>query len=259
MKTLIRYAILGLAAIALPGFAQVTNEARAKAPAVDPAATQILKRMTDYVGSLKQFSVYSQNTLQDVLDSGHRVDTDVSVRVIVRRPNKILAERRGDVIDQNFYYNGTNLTLSNPSDKVYATVPAPKTIAGTLDYARDTLGLIIPVSDLVYTNAYSLLMQDVTLAVVLGKAFIDGERCDHLLFSRPGVDFQVWVAEGGPPLPRKYVFTDTTTPELVSVSSVISQWNVDPAVPDSLFTFVPPPGDKPITFLPLITTSGSSR
>ena len=45
---------------------------------MDPAATQILKRMTDYLGGLKQFSVHTQNTLEDMLDSGHRVDFDVS-------------------------------------------------------------------------------------------------------------------------------------------------------------------------------------
>jgi len=41
----------------------VTTPVRAQTPAVDPAATQILKRMTDYIGSLKQFSVHTQNTL----------------------------------------------------------------------------------------------------------------------------------------------------------------------------------------------------
>ena len=52
--------------------ATVSTEVRAQAPAVDPAATQILKRMTDYLGSLKQFSVRTQNTIEDLLDRGTR-------------------------------------------------------------------------------------------------------------------------------------------------------------------------------------------
>ena len=48
-------------------------------------ATKILQRMTDYLGSLKQFSVHTQNTLEDLLASGHRVDFDVSANVIVSR------------------------------------------------------------------------------------------------------------------------------------------------------------------------------
>ena len=153
---------------------------------MDPAATQILKRMTDYLGSLKQFSVNTQGTLEDMNDSGHRVDFDVSARAIVSRPNKIFAERRGDLIDQNFYYDGKTLTLCNPADKVYATVPAPATIDGTLHYVRDSLGLIIPIADLVYSNSFPLLMQDVTSAAVVGKAVIGGVKCDHLTLQPPG-------------------------------------------------------------------------
>ena len=67
-----------------------------------------------------------------------------------------------------------------------------------LDYARESLGIETAVADLVYRNAFPLLMQDVTLAMVVDKEVIGGVRCNHLLFSRPGVDFQVWVADGGP-------------------------------------------------------------
>ena len=239
--------------------ATVSTEVRAQAPGVDQVAVQILQRMTDYLGSLQQFTVHTQNTLEDLLESGHRVDFDVSANVIVRRPNKLRAERRGELIDQFFYYDGKTLTLYNPSDKVYATEPAPGTIEGVLDYVRESLGLIVPVADLVYGNGFQLLMQDVTFAKVLGKSFIDGVKCDHLLFSRPGVDFQVWVADTGDPLPYKYVVTDTGTPELLSITTVMSDWNVAPAVADSRFTFLPPQGVKRITFMPLETGSGISR
>ena len=231
--------------------ATVTTDVQAQDPQVDPAATRTLKRMTDYLGGLQKFSVHTQNTLEDELDSGHRIDLDVSASVLVSRPNKLFAERKGDLIDQVFYYNGKTLTLYNPSDKVYATESAPGTIEETLDFARESLGLTVPVADLVYRNAFPLLMQDVNLAVVVGKAVIGGVKCDHLLFSRPGVDFQVWVADSGNPLPYKYVVTDTGTPAQLSISTVMSDWNVAPTATDSRFTFVPPPGTKQISFLPL--------
>ncbi|MEE8514755.1 MAG: DUF2092 domain-containing protein [Gammaproteobacteria bacterium] len=218
-----------------------------------------MRRMTDYLGSLKQFSLQTQVTLEDLLDSGHRIDFDISASVIVSRPNKLRAERRGDVIDQIFYYDGKTLTLYNPSDKVYARVPAPGTIEEVLNFAHDSLGLGIPAADLVYQDAFPLLMQDVTFAMVVGKTFIGGVRCDHLLFSRPGVDFQVWVADGGRPLPYKYVVTDRGSAARISITTVMSDWKVAPGVADAQFKFVAPKGAKPITFLPLYTTSGSSR
>jgi len=177
-------ALFALAVLAL--VAAASTEVRAQATALDPAVTQILQRMTEYLGSLGQFSVHTQNTLEDMLDSGHRVDYDVSAKVIISRPNKLQAERKGDLIDQDFYYDGKTLTLYNPTDKVYATEPAPGTIEEVLDFTRESLGLMIPAADLIYRNAFPLLMQDVTLAKMVGKAVIGGVRCHHLLFSRPG-------------------------------------------------------------------------
>lgn len=237
----------------------VSTGVRAQAPAVDPAAVQILQRMTGYLGSLQQFSVHTQNTLEDMLESGHRVDFDVGASVIISRPNKLRAERKGELVDQVFSYDGKMLTLYNPTSKVYATEPAPGTIEELLDFARESLGLIVPVADLVYRNAFSLLMQDVTFAKVIGKTVIGEVKCVHLLFSRPGVDFQVWVAEGGRPLPHKYVVTDTGAPELLSVTTVMSNWNTAPTVADGRFSFEPTPGVKQIAFMPLETSSGSSR
>jgi len=230
-----------------------------QSPAVDPEAVNLLRSMTDYLSGLKQFSVHALNLREDLSDSGHRVDFEVAAKLIVSRPNKLKAERLGHLTDQVFYYDGKTLTLYNPSDKVYATEPAPGTIDGTLDFARNSLGLGSPVSDLVYSNAFPLLMQDVTLAVVVGKEVINGVKCDHLLFSKPGVDFQVWVTDDGPPLPRKYVVTDTGTPELLSITTFISDWDAAPAVTDSEFTFVQPEGAKAVTFMPVKPSSKSDR
>ena len=248
-------AVFVLAVLALSVSVPVQVNAQA---AVDPAATQLLKRMTDYLDSLKQFSVHTQNTLEDMLDSGQRIDTDVSASVIISRPNKLRAERQGELLDQVFYYDGKTLTLYNPSDRVYGTEPAPATIEEMLRYASDSLGLIIPAADLVYHDAFPLLMQGVTSAMVVGKAVIDGVVCDHLAFSRPDVDFQVWVADGDQPRPCKYVVTDKSTPALISISTVMSDWNVAPAAADSSFTFVPPEGAMAITFMPLDTSSGTA-
>jgi hypothetical protein len=231
----------------------------AQAPPVDPAAVGILKGMTDYLSGLQAFSVRTQNTLEDVLDSGHRIDLDVSASVTVSRPNQLRAERRGAGVEQVFYYNGKTLTLHNPSDGVYASTPAPGTVEEMIDHARETLGLLLPAADLIYRNAFPLLMEKVTLAAVVGKAFIGGVPCDHLLFSKPGVDFQVWISERGAALPYKYVVTDTATPSRLSITTVMSDWNAAPAVAAEHFTFTAPEGARRISFLSIETSSGADR
>lgn len=126
----------------------------------------------------------------------------------------------GEILDQVFYYDGKALTLFNPLEKVYSTQPAPATIEQALDFARESLGLVVPAADLVYRNAYSLLMKEVIFAAVIGNTMINGVKCKHPLFSKPGVDFQIWVAQDGQPLPYKYVVTDTIA--RLSISTVMS-------------------------------------
>jgi hypothetical protein len=234
-------------------------EAQVNSPAVDPAALRILKSMTDYMDGLKLFSVAVRSEIEDLHSSGHRVDYELHARVTIKRPNKLLAARTGETMSQTFFYDGKILTLYDPVEKVYATWPAPDTVEGAVTLARETIGIVFPAADLAYRNAYPLLTKDLTLAVVVGKAVIDGSKCDHLLFSHPGADFQVWVEEGKRPLPRKYVVTETDTPARLSVGAVLSEWNESPAVSDAQFEFVPPQGTSQTRFISYGTTSQTGR
>jgi hypothetical protein len=249
-KVIGRSAPLVLGIICVAGILTFSSIAQSVETSIDPRSDQILKKMCDYLGNLQQFSVHTQNTLEDTLDSGHRVDFEIAADVVISRPDKLRAERKGDVIDQIFFYDGKTLTLYNPSEEVYATESAPGAIEDMLSFARESLGLIIPVGDLVYRNAYPLLIDDVTFSVVIGKSVVSGVTCDHLLFSRPGVDFQVWVADKGAPLPYKYVITDTGSPARLSISTVMSEWNVKPSVIDDRFSFEPPKDAGLIDFMP---------
>ena len=247
--------LIGVAAVM---FAVPAN-IHAQAPGVDPAAVETLKKMTDYFSKLEQFTVTTQSTLEDQLESGQRIDYDVAARVAVHRPDKIHAVRLGELISQDFYYDGKSLTLYDPPNGVYASEAAPATIEEMFDFTRETLGLLIPVSDLVYRNAFAILMQYGTSATVVGKAVIGDVTCDHLAFVRPDVAFQVWVADGDQPLPCKYVVTDTSTPQMVSTVTVMSNWNLTPELSDATFNFVAPEGAKAISFVPLDEISEGGR
>jgi hypothetical protein len=162
-------------------------------------------------------------------------------------------------LNQRFFYDGKTITLYNPPENVYATQPAPDTIEKMVQLARETIQIVMPAADLVYRNAFSLLTQDMALAAVVGEAFIGGVKCDHLLFSRPGADFQVCVARGKRPWPMKYVVTETDTPLRLSVTTYFRDWIAAPALDDAQFKFVPPKGAQAISFIPLEKTGGTNR
>ncbi|HYO28597.1 MAG TPA: DUF2092 domain-containing protein, partial [Azonexus sp.] len=56
-----------------------------------------------------------------------------------------------------------------PGEKYFATVPAPATLEQMLDFARTTLDIVAPAGDLLYANAFEILMDNVTSGFVVGN------------------------------------------------------------------------------------------
>ena len=123
----------------------------------------MLRRATDYLAGLKQLRAEMDMSIEFVLE-GQKLQYGHRTSVSVQRPNKIRAERVGDLVNQVLYYDGTSLTLDLPDQKYYATVAAPPTIEETLDFALEKLNLIAPASDLFYMNAFERLTEGLTSA-----------------------------------------------------------------------------------------------
>ena len=128
-----------------------------------------------------------------------------------------------------------------------------------LDFARTSLDVIAPGSDLLYVNAYEVLMENVTSGFVVGKGVVEGVRCDHLAFRGAGVDWQIWLQEGAQPLPRKWVITSTDIPGSPQFEVVMTKWNLAPQFGEKTFSFIPGPGAIKVDFLPLVKDSPQAR
>jgi len=223
---------------------------------IDPQATAILKKSMDYLAGLKAFTVDTTSTIELVLRSGQKLQFDIGASASVQRPNKFVARRKGDLVNQAFYYDGKILSLYSPDQKVYASVPAPDTVEAMLDYARDSLDIIAPAGDLLYRNAYEILMRDVQSGFVVGKGVVGGMRCDHIAFRNADVDWQIWIQEGAKPLPRRFVITSTQITGSPQFEVQMTNWNTAPKFADGTFAFTPAKDAKKIDFLRL--TSGGT-
>jgi len=237
------FALLLASALLDPALAQPVG--------VDSQAQQLLKASTDFLAAQQQFSVDTSSTIEVVLASGQKIQFDHTTRQSVQRPNKLRSQRIGDLTDQVFYYDGKSLTLHNPSQKYFATVAAPGTLEGMLDFARESLDLVAPAGDLLYKNAFDILMQDVSSGFVVGKSVVEGVRCDHLAFQGPDVDWQIWIEEGRRPLPWKMVITTKDVINAPQFAVTVKKWSLDPRFSSSTFSFTPPKDAKRIEFLPL--------
>lgn len=216
---------------------------------VSPDATAALKRMTDYLGGLQAYSLETQNTLEVVLQSGQKLQFDSATSYSAKRPDKFRANRYGDLIKQEFYYDGKHLTLVNPESSHYAVVKAPATIDKALDFATDTLDIIAPASDLLHKDAYNRLTDGITAGFVVGQSIIEGQLCDHLAFRAVNVDWQIWMRAGASPIPCKYVITTTDVTGMPQFSVTVRSFNAAPSLNDEQFRYTPPKGATKIDFI----------
>jgi len=235
---------------ALATLAGLALAAQAQPAGIAPEAQRLLKASTDFLASQQQFSADTRNTLEVVLKSGQKIEFNHQARMSAQRPNKLRAERTGDLVDQVFVYDGKTLTLHNPQAKAYAQVAAPDTLEGMLEFARTQLDIVAPAGDLLNKNAYDILMDGVTDGFVVGKAVIEGVRCDHLAFRAPHVDLQMWIQEGAQPLPRKMVITTRDLVNAPQFAVTMTKWNLQPKFNAQTFSFTPPAGAKKVDFLP---------
>ncbi len=234
---------LAVACCSWPAFAQPAG--------VDAKADAVLRSMTQYMAGLKQFSAQTENSLEVVTAEGQKIQFTAPATLTVSRPDKLHAERRGDIVDQTFHYDGKSLTLFDPTTKYYATVPAPANIDAMLDFARTKLDVIAPGADLIDTRAYARLMQDVKAGTYLGLAVVGGHRCHHLAYRGAEVDWQLWVREGSQPLPCRYVITSKDVAGAPQFTLQIVKFDTAPKIDAAKFRFTPPAGAKPVEFLPV--------
>ena len=236
-------AAFALGALAL---AATTVPLRAQ-EAIDPEAVELLRGTMDYLDGLESFSAFVFNLREDLLDSGQRIDLESAGGVTVVRPNKLRGVRHAGPVDEILVYDGEQVTVYNDAEETYMTATAPATIEEMFLFLHAVVE-IYPVSDLIWQDAFPYLMEGVDFAKVIGSDVIGGVTCTHLLFGRPDIGFQIWVPESGPPLPTKYVVTDYATPEMLSIVTYITDWNVEPSISDDTFTFVPPEGAREVPF-----------
>ena len=224
-----------------PGYAQTA--------AVEPRAEELLRTMSDYLGKLGTFSAQAESTQEVLLHTDQKIQYGNTAIFTLQRPNRLRAERTGELLAQVLYYDGAALTLYQKDCNCYATIKAPATVEETLDYAQTNLGLYAPAGDLLYRDAYAVLMEDTVSGMYLGLGEVDGVACHHLAFRGNAVDWQIWIEQGDRPLPKKFIITSKLLTGAPQFSVILKNWDLAPRPAEGFFTFTPAKDMKKIDFI----------
>ena len=135
LRTTVACWLLGLAAACAlpPAAAQDADATRAldtagESPGIGPEARAVLDRMTAYLATLQRFSIVADETRDEVLSFGYKLQRNQTARMVVQRPDRLRVDVTGDIKTRTYVYDGKTLTVHAPAPGVYAQVEAPPTI-----------------------------------------------------------------------------------------------------------------------------------
>jgi hypothetical protein len=231
-----------------PAGAQETGSQGAQGAEVSPEADQLLRRMSDFLGEQKAFSVKVDGTTDTILKSGQKVQVHSTAMVYVKRPGHLRVDKTGDDGGAQAFSDGKTFTFYSKPQNAYVSTPASATLDATLEKVQGSSNpeVEMPGADLLYRDSYAGLMDDVVSGQSLGTSVVQGVPTHHLAFRGRDVDWQIWVEDGPRQLPRKYVITSKNIEGSPEYEILLSDWNLDPKLADDLFKFKPPPGAAPI-------------
>jgi hypothetical protein len=170
-------------------------------------ARKMLKAMSDFLAAQKSLSVGFDTVFEVVTPTDQKLGLASSGTATLVRPDKIRVARSGGFADFEILYDGKMLTFLGKNANLFTQVAAPGTVDQLIDTLQDKYNRPLPGADLLMTNSYDELMQDVYDSKDLGSGVINGVECDTLAFRKADVDWQIWIAQGERPYPCRLVIT----------------------------------------------------
>lgn len=209
---------------------------------MDGDAQKVLAAMSTYLGGLKDFSVAYSASDEVVTPQGQKLQFLQSGEIVLQRPDKLYAIRRGATGTAEVFVDGKTLTLFAKKANAYVQIPAPSIDDAIV--AVHNLGFDAPGADLLVAKPLDSATTDVTKGAHVGMTTIDGGEVHQLAFRGTDVDWQLWVAAGDRPLPIRYVIATKAISGEPEYTLHLRDWNVAPQIDPGRFTFTPPPGAR---------------
>jgi len=218
-------------------------------PSIPPLADKLLTSACEALASSNAFTFHAEILFDQLLPRAVKVQFAGAMDFALQRPDQLMVDYQSDLGSKMLWYQGTTLTILDPSHGVYSTVSVPGSIDGMLEQVATSQGLTIPLSDLAFSDPTQNLRKDIIFGGYIGINDVNGVDADHLAFSSSREDLQLWLARSGKPIPLKLVITYRTEPGSPEYMATFSDWKFPTEIPSSRFRATLPKDVKRIEFL----------
>lgn len=234
----------------------VTTQAQTRR--IDTVAVSILDRMSAMIGDLNSCSVTIKSNYDIVSHQLGLVKHSDEEQLYLHGPNKLLVRSEGDKGSRDFYFNGKTLSYYSLDRNQYGQIDAAVPVMEMIDTVNKLYGIDFPIADFFYPTFVDDILAESGSLVYLGLTKVDGKECFHIAGTAKDKTFQFWIANDAWSLPVKVVIVYTSKEMTPQYEAVLSNWQVNPTLPDAMFEFSVPHMAKRIKLVP-VNTKGKTK
>jgi len=214
----------------------------------DQKALDVLNRMAVYSASMDQMVIKGEVFADARLDAGLMISNPAEIMIKVDRPGSLYMESFDGLNTRKVYIHKGKLTIFNSEDNFYVQTQVPKKIEDAMEFALEELDIVLPLTELFFSDSVNTLMTDQdTVLYLTDKSRIRGVDCHHIAIRGDEIDLQLWVTEGDRPTPRKISMTmkwDGGSPR----NTTLLEYSVTSDLDPDVFEFKAPEGAFEIKF-----------
>jgi hypothetical protein len=207
----------------------------------DKQAMDILQNMARTLAGAEQLSVTISSSYDAPQADGQMVEFGEIREIQVKRPDKMrIDNQRSDGDLSILVFDGKQIIIHNVADNVYAKAEKAGTVDDAVKHLVSVLKTPVPLARMFRTTLPAELEKLVAGIDYVELNTLTDVPTDHLAVRTKDVDFQIWIAKGKEPLPRRIVITYKNFKGDPQFRADFSKWNLGAKGVKGPFTYSPP-------------------
>ena len=225
-----------------------TSPAPEATPSLEPKALDILKAASSRLAAARTMKFNAVHFYESPSRHGHPLAFTTKSEVTLQKPDKLRVIMPGDGPASEFYYNGQKMMAYAPAGNLVAVADAPPTIDAALEQAYHSAAIYFPFADWIVADPYKEMSEGMNLAYYIGQSkVVGGTTTDMVAYIDHGVFIQAWIGAEDK-LPRLVHAIYLDDPERLRHTLLLSDWQLDAAVPPDTFTSAKAATANPMPF-----------
>lgn len=141
------------------------------------------------------------------------------------------------------------------SENNYSVVDTPDTTLEMIDQLNNEYEIDFPAADFFYPTFTDDLINHFKTIRYLGKSMVNGKEHFHIAADNEELNIQMWIANDSFMLPSRFAIIYKKKNGQPQYYASMSEWNINPNLPEQMFEFVPPVEAKEINMMAAKTTN----